>query len=63
MEAAIVHLADIFCRALNMGFGGDYKIPPLGGLAWQNLKIDTNAIENLMETMLDEYADIRSFIP
>jgi putative nucleotidyltransferase with HDIG domain len=62
MEAAIVHLADIFCRALNMGFGGDSKIPPLDRFAWQSLKIETSAIEGLMETMQAEYGDIRSFI-
>ena len=62
MEAAIVHLADIFCRALNMGSGGDNKIPPLDRLAWECLKIQTNAIEGIMETMHDEYGDIRSFI-
>ena len=62
MDAAIVHLADIFCRALNMGFGGDNKIPPLDSFAWESLKIQTTAIESIMETMKDEYGDIRSFI-
>lgn len=63
MEASIVHLADIFCRALNMGFGGDNKIPPLDRFAWDSLKIQTSAFETIMETMQDEYGDIRSFIP
>ena len=62
LEASIVHLADIFCRALNMGFGGDNKIPPLDRFAWESLKIQTSAIESLMETMQEEYGDIRSFI-
>jgi putative nucleotidyltransferase with HDIG domain len=62
LEASIVHLADIFCRALNMGSGGDSKIPPLNRFAWERLKIQTSAIESLMETMQKEYADIRSFI-
>ncbi|MGD8263048.1 MAG: HDOD domain-containing protein [Desulfobacterales bacterium] len=62
MEAAIVHLADIFCRALNLGSGGDNKIPSLDRFAWESLKIQTNAIEGIMETMHDEYSDIRSFI-
>ena len=62
MEAAIVHLADIFCRALNLGSGGDNKIPSLDRFAWESLKIQTNAIEGIMETMHDEYGDIRSFI-
>jgi putative nucleotidyltransferase with HDIG domain len=62
LEASIVHLADIFCRALNMGFGGDNKIPPLDSFAWESLRIQTSAIENLMDTMQEEYGDIRSFI-
>ena len=62
MEAAIVHLADIFCRALNMGYGGDNKIPPLDGSAWERLKIGTSAIDTIMATMLREYRDISSFI-
>ena len=62
MEAAIVHLADILCRALNMGFGGDNKIPPLDRIAWQSLRIQTSSIESIMETMQDEYGDIRTFI-
>jgi putative nucleotidyltransferase with HDIG domain len=62
LEAAIVHLADIFCRALNMGYGGDNKIPPLDKFAWERLKIPTTAIETIMATMHREYRDISSFI-
>ena len=62
MEAAIVHLADILCRALNMGYGGDNKIPPLDKLAWESLKIKPDSIESIMETMQDEYSDISNFI-
>ncbi len=62
LEAAIVHLADIFCRALNIGYGGDNKIPPLDKLAWERLKIRSSAIDTIMATMLREYRDIASFI-
>jgi putative nucleotidyltransferase with HDIG domain len=62
VEAAIVHLADIFCRALNMGYGGDNKIPPLDKLAWERLKIQPGAIETIMATTHREYRDISSFI-
>jgi putative nucleotidyltransferase with HDIG domain len=62
VEAAIVHLADIFCRALNMGYGGDHKIPPLDKLAWERLKIQPGAIDTIMATMHREYRDISSFI-
>ena len=62
LEASIVHLADIFCRALNLGSGGDNKIPPLDKLAWQSLKINTSALESIMATMQDEFSDISKFI-
>jgi putative nucleotidyltransferase with HDIG domain len=62
VEASIVHLADIFCRALGMGFGGDQKIPPLDPRAWETLKIKTDALQRIMETMQDEYRDISLFI-
>ena len=62
MEAAIVHLADIFCRALNLGYGGDNKIPPLDKQAWELLKINTSAIDTIMETLQREYRDISAFI-
>lgn len=62
LEASIVHLADILCRALNMGYGGDNKIPPLDKPAWESLKIKTDALESIMKIMQAEYRDISSFI-
>jgi HD-like signal output (HDOD) protein len=62
MEAAIVHLADIFCRALNIGFGGDDKIPSLDAFAWESLKIKSSAIEPIIEVIKKEYDDISLFI-
>ena len=62
LEASIVHLADILCRALNMGHGGDNKIPPLDKSAWKFLKIRTGSIKAIMETMQNEYSDISHFM-
>lgn len=62
LEAAVVHLADIFCRALDIGSGGDQKIPALDKFAWDSLKIKTSAIEPILETMMVEFEDIRRFI-
>ncbi len=61
-EAAVVHLADIICRALNIGFGGDNRIPPLDRFAWESLKIQTSSLQSLMETIQNEFDDIRSFM-
>ncbi|MBW2469673.1 MAG: HDOD domain-containing protein [Deltaproteobacteria bacterium] len=61
-EAAIVHLADILCRALNIGYAGDNKMPALDRPAWDNLRIRTDAIEPLLTTIHKEFDDISLFI-
>jgi len=61
-EAAIVHLADILCRAMDMGSGGDKKIPPLNKEAWDLLKLELNAIEPIAEEMEIQFQDISLFI-
>lgn len=61
-EAAIVHLADILCRALNIGYGGDNKIPALDKAAWDSLRIKPQAIEPLLAAISEEFDDISLFI-
>lgn len=61
-EAAAVHLADILCRALEMGSGGDPRIPPLLPDAWEALGLDADALEPVMEEMEREFFDIGAVI-
>ncbi|RPJ72834.1 MAG: HDOD domain-containing protein [Desulfobacteraceae bacterium] len=61
-EAAIVHLADILTRSLDLGFGGDRKIPPLDQGAWELLRLKPAAFNAIMSDMLTEFDDIRSFL-
>jgi putative nucleotidyltransferase with HDIG domain len=61
-EASIVHLADILCRALDMGSGWDEKIPPLNKDAWEALQLELGTIEPIMEEMEREFKDINQFI-
>lgn len=60
-EACVVHLADILCRALDRGWGGDDVIPALNLPAWEQLHLDRSDIEPIMEEMEMEYEDVRSF--
>jgi len=62
IESSIVHLADIFTRALDLGSGGDDKVPPLDKAAWELLKLKTGAVDAIMASMLTEFDDIRSFL-
>ena len=59
-EAAIVHLADILCRAMNIGSGGDNKIPPLDKNAWETIQLKLSAIEPIMQEIEDQFGDISS---
>ena len=61
-EAAIVHLADILCRALNIGYAGDNKMPALDRPAWDNLRIRPEAIEPLLAATNKEFDEISLFI-
>ena len=61
-QAATVHLADILCRALEIGSGGDDRIPYLNPSAWETLDLQTSDIEVLMREIDAEYRDIRPFI-
>ena len=62
LEAAIVHLADILCRSLNIGYGGDNKMPALDKLAWESLRIRPQTIEGIMAEINKEFDDISLFI-
>ena len=61
VESSIVHLADILCRALNFGSGGDKKIPPLNQHVLKILELEMNAVEPIMEKVEHEFCDIQSF--
>jgi putative nucleotidyltransferase with HDIG domain len=61
-EAAIVHLADILCRSLNIGYGGDAKMPALDKAAWNLLRIRSQAIESILAEINREFNEISLFI-
>jgi hypothetical protein len=62
LEAAIVHLADILCRSLNIGYGGDNKMPALDKMAWDSMRIKPQAIESMLAEINKEFDEISLFI-
>ena len=62
LETSIVHLADILARALQLGSGGDDRVPLLDTSAWELLRLKTSSLEPIMSTMLDEFGDISAFL-
>ena len=47
-ETAIVHLADILCRAKGIGNGGDRRIPVLSSQAWEELGLKWEGVASIM---------------
>jgi putative nucleotidyltransferase with HDIG domain len=60
-DAAVVHLADILCRALGYGSGGDHRIPAPDENTWQWLKIRDDDIETLLNEIESDFNNIRPF--
>ena len=58
-ETAIIHFADILCRSLDMGSGGDNMIPKLDEAAWEQMKIKQEQIGPLMEKMEIEFKTMK----
>ncbi len=48
-SAAIVHIADILCRALEIGSGGDNRIPALNMDAWDKVGLEIDHLEDVMK--------------
>jgi HD-like signal output (HDOD) protein len=61
-EASIVHLADILCRSLNIGYAGDNKMPALDKSAWESLRIKTQALDSLVAAIDQDFNDISQFV-
>lgn len=53
-SAAIVHVGDILSRALQIGSGGDRRMPPLSDEAWSSLGLAPDAFPSLLSEGADE---------
>jgi hypothetical protein len=54
-DAAVIHLADILCRAKGLGSGGDNKIPKASRSAWEQLGLSVGDLERVMSRMDQEF--------
>lgn len=61
-ESAIVHVADIFARAIDIGSGGDRKMPVLDREAWSITGLEINRAGAILREMDMEYEDVKSFL-
>jgi HD-like signal output (HDOD) protein len=57
LEAAIIHLADIICHALALGFTGEMFVPPLEPAAWERLDIPAAALAMIVKQVEQQLAE------
>jgi putative nucleotidyltransferase with HDIG domain len=62
LMASIVHVSDIFIRALNIGSGGDNKIPKINQQAWNQLNIKDSEIPQLLGKIDEEVEKATIFL-
>jgi HD-like signal output (HDOD) protein len=53
--AGVVHLADILVRALDLGNGGDQKIPAISEQVWQELGMQNISLQPILENIYEEF--------
>jgi putative nucleotidyltransferase with HDIG domain len=56
-RTAVVHLADVMCRARGYGYAGDDKVPPINREAWNLLKITMDDVRDVYLQLDNELAD------
>ncbi len=59
---SIVHLADVLCRAINMGNGGDSKIPFIHEESWKLLGFNRQSIKTLFPEMEQEFKKAKALL-
>jgi len=59
---AIVHLADVLCRAIGIGNGGDSKIPCINEESWKLFRLNKRTIKRLFSEMEREIANAKALL-
>ena len=58
LEAAIVHLADIFSHAMQMGTSGEQFVPPLETEAWDRVGLPVSILSPLLVQLEKQFEDV-----
>jgi HD-like signal output (HDOD) protein len=62
LEAAFIHLADIICKSLGLGFNGERFVPPLESSSWEHLDISPAALEEVVKHVEPQMADTMAIL-
>ena len=62
LEAAYIHLADIICKSLGIGFNGEWFVPPLEPLSWERLDIPAASLPDIVKHVEPQLAETVSIL-
>ena len=58
---SIVHLADLFCRTINLGNGGDSQLPPACEASWNLLSLNYDSVKQIFSQIESDYEKATEF--
>ncbi|RMF60849.1 MAG: HDOD domain-containing protein [Calditrichaeota bacterium] len=59
---AIVHLANIIVQACEIGFSGEFLVPPLSDEAWRKTGLQPGVLEPVVDKLYEQFEDMRAFL-
>ncbi len=60
--SSIVHLADILCRTLKLGCGGDNEIPIINEISWDLMNLNKQMLEQISFKIEEDYESATAFL-
>jgi HD-like signal output (HDOD) protein len=57
-EAALIHVADILATSMQMGDGGECRVPPLEAEAWARIGLPASMISDIIQQIDIQYDDV-----
>jgi HD-like signal output (HDOD) protein len=57
LEAALVHLADIICQAMELGQGAECGVPPLDEPSWERLGVPAHMMATILKQSESQIAE------
>jgi HD-like signal output (HDOD) protein len=58
LDAAIVHLADIICHAMQLGTSGEQFVPPMEKEAWDRVGLPVSILSPVLVQVENQYEDV-----
>ena len=62
VETAIIHLADMFSTAMELGTSGEVCVPPISARAWERLDVSDTVLPALVEDSKHQIADMLAIL-